>query len=462
MKKKTQDILIATSAGVLGIGVAAIIALLLIVPLLKNTCTWFDGRCASISYQRLPNGQLLVKDPVLGLSYWYDGNFIRSYGVHLPGKCPSSVPVDADDIDVAIGEGRVMCDHFAPDGVTCLAQSGTPTIPTQLDGIPQPSQTGISTLEPAFIMNAHTLTTSQQGVLCSRARNVVETSFQDVPLHTVKTHIPRDTDGRMDVAQMFSVLQTKGVFSPPEKDPEPPICNGHGVVDPLTSLCVCEVGYTGALCGTQMCASDQSCGGKGVCNGGLCECDPGWGGDSCEQQTCSPECVNGECDPNTGQCVCREGFEGEACEHRSCVQPCVNGTCDTVNGLCKCDEGWGGVACEVRTCPGGCSGNGFCLESGECDCDPVWKGDACDEPVCENNCSFNGTCNEVLGTCDCDPGWTGDDCGTSTCERGCCAHGTCDPETSTCACIPGWGGADCSVPDDPLTTVPMCPYEMPL
>ena len=457
MKKKTANILITTSAGVLGVGVAAVISLFLIVPLMKNTCTLFDRRCMSVSYQKLPNGQLLVKDPVLGLSYWYDGNFIRSYGVKLQGTCPSSVPIDADTVDVAAGDTRPLCLRFDPDG-NCVDQSDTDTVPTQLQGTPQPSQTGLTVMEPTFVMNAHTLATSQDGVLCSRARNVIEDSFVDVPTKTVKTFIPRGDDWALDASQLFSILKTKGVFSPPLEDPEPPVCNGHGKVDPLTAACVCDTGYTGTLCGTKLCESDAACG-NGSCSAGLCVCDAGWTGDSCDQLTCS-SCVNGTCDPNTGTCVCRVGFEGDSCDQRTCAQACVTGTCDGSNGVCVCEPGWTGVACEIKTCPLNCSNNGHCLGSGECVCDEGWRGDGCEESVCLDNCNMNGTCNLTTETCECDEGWTGLACESSACARGCCAHGVC--ETGTCVCIPGWGGDDCSVPDDPLTTADSCPSEWPL
>jgi len=459
MKNKTKQILVATSAGILGMGVASALSLFVIIPLLKNTCTIFTGRCIPISYQKLPSGQILVKDPVLGLSYWYDGNFIRSYGVKLPGSCPSSVPIDANDVDVPVGDERAMCNHFAPDGVTCLNQSASETIPSQVEGTPQPSHTGLPTLETAFVMNAHTLKTSQQGVLCSRARNVVEGAFDSAPVKTIKTYIPRGTDGTMDVTQLFATLKNRGVFVPPATDPEPPLCNGNGAVDPQTALCVCDIGYTGPTCGTQLCASDQSCGDHGVCDAGLCKCDTGWGGDLCDQLACSPGCVNGACDHSTGTCVCDYGFEGPDCVNRTCLQNCVNGTCNPSNGVCECDEGWKGVACETRHCPDNCNGRGQCLESGECACEEEWQGVSCEDPVCPGNCSLNGVCNTESETCECFPGWTEADCSASVCARGCCSHGTCDPDTGTCTCIPGWGGVDCSEPDDPLSTAEHCPYD---
>jgi hypothetical protein len=421
---------------VVGMGAAALISFFLIVPLLKNTCTLFDRRCMSVSYQRTPDGQLLVKDPVLGLSYWYDGQFIRSYGVNLPGSCPSSVPIQASDVDVAVGDSRVLCQHVDVDG-NCTDTTGTETTPTQLQGTPQPSQTGLSVLEPTFVMNAHTLRTSQDGVVCSRARGVIESSFENMPVKTEKMFIPPGHDWALDASQMFSMLKTKGVFTPPSSDP----------------------GYTGSLCGTKLCDTDDGCG-NGACSAGLCVCDVGWTGDSCDQLACGL-CVNGTCDPSSGHCVCNTGFEGSACDTRTCVQSCVNGTCDGANGVCVCDAGWTGVACESRTCPLNCSNNGYCTGStGECLCDDGWTGEGCEQPVCVDNCNRNGTCNVDTQTCECEDDWTGVACDVPACSRGCCTHGRCD--NGVCACVPGWGGEDCSVPDDPLTTAEACPYELPL
>jgi hypothetical protein len=452
MKPRDRNILIATSAAVGGVGIAIALALLVIVPVLRNTCTIFTRRCQTVSYQRQPNGQILVKDPGTGLSYWFDGHYIRSYGPHLPGACPSEIPRTIADADVGAGPERVLCERVRPDG-TCASESGAPTIPSQLAGEPSDVQQGISILEPAFVMNAATLQTSRDGVLCSRARGVVENAFTGTEMQHIKVRVPPGSAG-LSAAQMFSALKSRGVFTPPKHDPEPPVCNGHGAVDPVTARCVCEPGFVGERCGTKLCTHDGACG-HGVCNAGLCVCDPGFSGDACTQRVC-PVCVNGSCDPATGRCVCLPGFVGDRCEVRTCVQTCVNGSCNPVSGMCECEEGWMGAACENRRCVSDCSGNGVCnAPHGTCECVEGWRGEGCEHPVCPNDCSRNGVCNLDTEACECDPGWMGAACDTHTCPRGCCSHGSCDG--SSCVCEPGWGGTDCSVPDDPLSIAITCP-----
>ena len=443
MKPRAKNILITASAALAGVGIATALALLLIVPLLKNTCTLFNKRCVSISYQRQPNGQLLVKHPEAGLSYWYDGNVIRSYGPYLPGWCPT--PDTVPDTDVGVGPERVLCERVRPDG-TCASKSGAPTIPSQLAG--QPRARG--PLEPAFVMNATSLTASRDGVLCSRARGVVENSFSG-KTKSIKVRVPAGAN-TLDASQMFRALKARGIFAP-QANPASP-CNGNGVVDPLTALCVCTDGFVGSRCGTRLCVRDDECG-HGTCNGGLCRCEPGFDGDSCTQRSC-PVCLNGSCDPRTGECVCMPGFIGDTCAARTCLQTCIHGACNPLSGVCECESGWKGVGCENKTCPGNCSGNGICNSpGGTCECNAGWRGESCDEPICEQDCSFNGKCNLETETCECEPGWTGSACDVLVCSRGCCSHGACTD--ATCVCAPGWGGADCSVPDDPLSTAIACP-----
>lgn len=60
----------------------------------------------------------------------------------------------------------------------------------------------------------------------------------------------------------------------------------------------------------ELCAVD--CGSHGVCSGGVCQCEDGWGGASCEERTCHPNCAeHGQC--KDGKCECSPGWEGEQC-----------------------------------------------------------------------------------------------------------------------------------------------------
>ena len=459
MPSKTTTVLVTTGASVVGLALAASLGLLLVVPALRNSCTLFNKQCVGVTYSVLPNGELLVKDPRTDLTYWYDGAFIRSYGPNLPGTCPNSVALGATGAYEEVGEPRVLCDRFDANG-ECVSQDAVATRPTAMAGTPiSNSGTGERLLEPAFIMNGSTLEASEKQVLCSRARGAVENSFGEEVARegTVKMRMPA---GGLDVAHIFKVLKANGVYVPPAANPEPPVCNGHGEIDPSTTLCVCEPGWTGARCATQMCTDDAECG-AGSCNGGVCVCEPGWTGARCDLQACEAGCVNGVCDFEMGACVCTAGFEGETCEDMVCIPGCgPAGTCNPSNGLCECEEGWVGITCDNVACPKNCSGNGDCLApDGVCECVHGWVGEACDTVACTNNCSQRGECDMSDETCICDAGWSGEDCSTPLCTNGCCEHGVCAETDGSwgCTCSPGWGGGDCGIPDDPHTAEQWCP-----
>ena len=76
----------------------------------------------------------------------------------------------------------------------------------------------------------------------------------------------------------------------------------------------CDAGFSGEDCATQLsfttCPGD--CGGRGVCEGGVCTCAPGYGGDDC---TPPPPLPRGGCS-NRGLCL---------------------------DGGCECAAGWGGA-----------------------------------------------------------------------------------------------------------------------
>ena len=127
-----------------------------------------------------------------------------------------------------------------------------------------------------------------------------------------------------------------------------------------------------------------------------CVCDRGYGGADCGAE-CPSRCSG------HGICV------GNASAPR-----------------CDCDVGWHGAACAEETpCPRGCSGNGQCVR-GICSCDEGWEGEDCaidgrdfaDRPsTCAHQCSGNGRCNEATRKCECMPGYTGADCAVAPGER---------------------------------------------
>ncbi|CAL7940439.1 unnamed protein product [Xylocopa violacea] len=130
----------------------------------------------------------------------------------------------------------------------------------------------------------------------------------------------------------------------------------------------------------------------GINNCGLCKCDTGWSGETCDCDERSPvnnikQCTKensteicskrGEC--VCGKCFCDSGFKGKFCECSACDQiggiECSNrGTCQC--GVCQCIEGWKGNACQCPSTddlckpPGSqevCANHGYC-DCGECRC----------------------------------------------------------------------------------------------
>lgn len=454
-----SNVLTTTAAGLLGAGLAVGLGMIVIVPAMRDTCMLFDKRCINIEYQTMPTGELLVKNHKNSITYWFDGNYIRSYGPTLPGTCPSTVSRDATGVYEAIGDPRIVCNRFDPNGV-CVSWDATATPPVALTGTQLGFASGEQLLEPSFVMNAHTLRASEQQVLCSQARNVVEGAFANIPFRKIKVRLPEGSDS-LDVTQLFTVLKHHNAYIPPRTNPEPPVCTGHGKIDPLTTMCICDPGYTGVRCATKMCDDNSQCT-NGVCNAGLCTCDAGWTGDACNIKECATSCVNGTCDGSNGTCVCFPGFTGDACTSYTCLPACgPHGTCNTVNGVCECESGWTGTTCDNIACPDNCNGNGMCLApDGVCECVNGWVGDACETAACINDCSQRGVCDMATSVCVCNDGWTGDDCSISRCPNGCCSHGTCTDNGTgmwSCACDAGWDSAtDCGVPDDPLTSAAWC------
>ncbi|KAL5267294.1 hypothetical protein ACHWQZ_G004363 [Mnemiopsis leidyi] len=167
------------------------------------------------------------------------------------------------------------------------------------------------------------------------------------------------------------------------------------------------------------------------------------------------------CTEENGAYRCQHLISSILCVHALCT--CVHGTC--VNNKCVCNPGYSGESCQDEIkCPGDCSGRGACKE-GRCVCDSGWVGDECHVTCPEgyhgNQCNLkcictHGNCNHVTGDCTCFAGWTGLKCDAvcpnstwgqdckNTCSD-CTVHGTCDPQTGECNCSIGWFGKLCQV-----------------
>ncbi|KAL6254269.1 hypothetical protein P5V15_014884 [Pogonomyrmex californicus] len=152
----------------------------------------------------------------------------------------------------------------------------------------------------------------------------------------------------------------------------------------------------------------------GINECGICKCDFGWSGDTCDcDESFSIEnrlqCTNGtEICSNRGECICGicscdKGYNGHFCECSPCdktdgIECGGRGTCDC--GVCNCLNGWEGSGCQCLSgdefciAPGSkevCAGHGYC-DCGQCRCNETavdglyYRG-----TYCESSASVGGS-----------------------------------------------------------------------
>ncbi|PRP86070.1 Methyltransferase-like protein, related [Planoprotostelium fungivorum] len=206
---------------------------------------------------------------------------------------------------------------------------------------------------------------------------------------------------------------------------------------------------------------------------GTCLCNPGIGGGSCDQFTCSNCWNRGTCGSN-GICQCGSGFSGPDCSlsdnsYYQVTDNLYNGMMNILGNIStpltislndatslyviptKVNQPFFIQIAEgsvyrivldktpflVETsiqfdapsvnlvyyrvyCPNDCSGNGQCWPTsvdnrfGTCVCDDYHTGSDCSTPKCVNDCSGHGVCGS--NGCTCDTYWWGPDCSLDTCQ----------------------------------------------
>jgi len=209
----------------------------------------------------------------------------------------------------------------------------------------------------------------------------------------------------------------------------------------------------------------QDCSGNGYCDKGVCVCNTGYYGSSCNISI-----------PTYGQCIFLPigGSNQQLCGEFQYIDCAVNFNirlgpeiiytkkfplyqfmsifespyCFSISNCSMCLE-WSNLEMSANQTGGcsqisvGCGSDGrssyqlFCFQD-------TMIVDYC-LGRCPNDCSFHGECKSAK--CVCDPLYTGNDCSIRLdCPNNCTGHGYCDK--GSCICQPSYQGTDCSIPID--------------
>jgi formylglycine-generating enzyme required for sulfatase activity len=239
----------------------------------------------------------------------------------------------------------------------------------------------------------------------------------------VETGVTRDTisgyfmmPGELFVVNGTLVLKTADAFVL-ERQPdscEGIECGAHGSCE--DGVCVCTDGYVGEFCDEVGPCVGIDCGENGTCvvvgGVGICECDTGYEGVSCEvdiDECDTGPCLNGgscaEGAPGTYECTCIDGYTGDTCEqcpndadgdgygdpasglcthpeldcddNHATVYPGAPELCDGLDNQCAGDAGYGSIDEGYAVCgdmvsiPSGCFNMGDAFAEGDNDELPV-------------------------------------------------------------------------------------------
>ena len=216
-EKFISPVAVACYILIASMAVGCVIGVFAVVPALKNKCVWFTGNCQNITYQVAPNGTLLVINPATSFMYWYDGQYIYSYGNVVPGACSNKLTTGTHTL---VSQGQPVpnaCLKWSTDSSGkefCSLPSNQTVSPAAFDGVPV--ATG-DAFEPVFVVNAYSMQVLPQKTACALSRTVVQNMFQNVPTSTMSYNVPPGGNP-LDVYQLFGLLQERGVFVPPTTD----------------------------------------------------------------------------------------------------------------------------------------------------------------------------------------------------------------------------------------------------
>ncbi len=136
----------------------------------------------------------------------------------------------------------------------------------------------------------------------------------------------------------------------------------------------CATNYYGPYCST-FCTAKDNCGGRGKCNAnGACECNPGFGGSSCELKACAFCNDHGACDDDKPlTCNCFSDYTGSYCEYRVTWKAEDWGSCYYENqaGICGAGTAKREISCEKTNYVKSFPPEPSCSDKTDANCCPI-------------------------------------------------------------------------------------------